>query len=293
MSWATWASKVFGAKPVYLYRIAKDNDVAYYTSRSTNISATPVNLEIDFFEPEDFFHPIDFFAKTFDALPITHSAIATTAKESKKLVTLKFSQSDTFAQKFIGPLGIATTSVTIWHGFENDPDGEFVRLFLGEMVLVKPTWRTIALVCEDFGSAMKDKGLSDVIQRPCRHALYHGKCTLALADWENAGTASAMTNSVVTVAEAAGQADGYYSGGIISYDGALQLITAHSGSSLTVLGSVGDLEADIGTGGPQAVTIAPGCSRSMSVCDERFFNSANFGGFKEMTDSPFDGGSIT
>lgn len=293
MSWGIWAAKLFGAKPVYLYRVTKDSNVKYYTSRSTDISATPAAHTVDFFEPDDFFSRIDFFAETFKAEPVLHSAIAATAKESKKLVTVKFSQTDAFAQRFIGPLGIATTGMTIWHGFENDPDGEYLRMFLGEMLLVKPTWKTVALVCEDFSSAMKDKGLTDIMQRPCRHALYFGKCTLNLADYENAGTASAMTTTVVTVAEAAGQADGYYAGGIISYGGALQLITGHTGASLTVLGSVGDLQADIATSGPQTVAIAPGCNRSMSDCDTKFSNSANFGGFKEMTDSPFDGRSVT
>lgn len=292
MSWSVWAAKVFGAKPVYLYRLAKDNDVAYYTSRVSRISELPVTLALDFFEPDDFFSRIDFFAETFEGVAIAHDTIAATDKEAKKLVTVTLSRLDAFAQKFIGPLGIATTSVTIWHGFENDPDSEFIRVFSGEVLLVKPSWLTVALVCEDFGSAMKDKGLVDVIQRPCRHALYHGKCTLALADYQSAGTASAMSSFVVTVAEANTQPDGYYSGGIIEYGGALQFIVSHSGTSLMILGSVGDLEADITASGPQTVTIARGCNRSMSNCDD-FGNSANFGGFKEMTDSPFDGRSLT
>lgn len=293
MSWSTWAAKVFGAKPVYLYKLEKDSDVAFYASRVSDISALPATMELNFFDPADFFAPVDFFAATFKGKPITHTAITITSTEAKKLVTLTLPRLDTFAQKFVGPLGIATTRITIWHGFENDPDGEFVRLFLGEILLVKPSMVTTSLVCEDFSSAMKNKGIADVIQRPCRHALYYGKCQLTIADWQDTGSATAMTNSTVTVTEASAQPDGHYAGGIITYGGALQLITAHSGASLTVLGSVGALEADIAASGPQPVTLARGCNRSMADCDTVFGNDDNFGGFEHLTDSPFDGRSIT
>lgn len=293
MTWATWAAALVGAKPVYLYKLEKDNEVAFYTSRSSEYSAAPATMDLSIFDFDNVFELQDVFAADFSERPIAHSSIKLTQNSAKRLVTISLPRTDAFAQKFIGDLGIAETKVSIWQGFENDTDKEFPRLFLGEVRLVKPTWATVSLVCEDSGSIIKGKGIAAVIQRPCRHALYHGGCGLTLANWQGTGAATAMSSGVVTVTEAASEADGYYAGGIISYGGALQLITAHSGTSLTVLGAVGDLEADIGASGTQSVEIAAGCNRSMSVCDGTFSNSANFGGFKELTDSPFDGRSIT
>lgn len=276
MSWATWAAKVFGAKSVYLYKIEKDGDSAYYTSRFADYSAAvDGNPAVDFLDR-----------------PIAHSTIRSTSKSSKRHVTISLPRTDAFAQKFIGELGISTTKVSIWQGFENDPDKEFPRIFLGEVILVKPSWAGISLVCEDSGLIIRGKGIADVIQRPCRHALYYGKCTLALAGYQTTGAATAMSGGVVTVTEAASQSDGYYAGGIIDYGGVLQLITSHVGTSLGVLGAVGDLEADITASGTQSVSIARGCNRSMTDCIT-FDNDDNFGGFKELTDSPFGGRSIT
>lgn len=293
MSWATWAATLIGSKPVYLYKIEKDAEVAFYTSRFADYSAAPATMPIDFFDPADFFSRVDFFAETFSKRPIAHSAIRETSNSRKRSVTISLPRTDAFAQKFIGDLGAAETRVSIWQGFENDTvDKEFVRLFSGDVLIVKPAWGGISLVCEDDGTQGKAKGIADVIQRPCRHALYYGKCTLALADYQTTGAATAMTGNVVTVTEASAQADGYYSGGIMAYGGALQLITAHSGTTLTLLGQVGDLLADIAASGTQSVSIARGCNRSMSDCDS-FANSANFGGFQHLTDSPFDGRSIT
>lgn len=293
MSWATWAANAIGSRPVYLYKIEKGAEVAFYTSRFADYSAAPATMPIDFFDPADFFSKIDFFTETFSKRPIAHSAIRDTSNARKKTVTVSLPRTDPFAQKFIGDLGLLPTRISIWQGFENDTvDKEFIRLFSGDVLMVKPTWAGIALVCEDDGTQNKSKGIADVIQRPCRHALYHGKCTLALADFQTTGAATAMTGNAVTVTEASAQPDGYYAGGIMSFGGELQLITAHTGSLLTVLGPVGGLESDIAESGTQSVLIARGCNRSMADCDE-FGNSANFGGFKELTDSPFDGRSIT
>ncbi len=293
MSWATWAATLIGSKPVYLYKIEKDGDAAYYTSRFADYSAAPASMAIDFFEPDDFFSRIDFFAETFSKRPIAHSAIRETSNTRKKTVTLSLPRTDAMAQKFIGDLGQAETRVTIWQGFENDTvDKEFVRMFSGDVLMVKPTWGAVSLVCEDDGTQGKAKGIADVIQRPCRHALYFGKCTLALADYQTTGAATAITGNAVTVTEASAQADGYYAGGIMAYGGALQLITAHSGTSLTLLAPVGDLAADIAASGTQSVSIARGCNRSMADCIT-FSNDDNFGGFQHLTDSPFDGRSMT
>ena len=292
MTWATWAATLVGAKPVYLYQIEKDGEAAYYTSRFSTYSALPATMELDIFDFADFFAQVDFFRADFSERPIGHSAIRSSSNSAKRLVTITLPRTDAFAQKFIGELGIATTKISIWKGYENDPDQEFPRIFTGEIRLVKPTWLTVSLICEDSGLIIKGKGIADVIQRPCRHALYFGKCTLALADWQTTGSATAMSSGIVTVTEAALEADGYYAGGIISYGGALQLITEHTGTALTVLGAVGDLESDISGSGTQSVEIAKGCNRSMTDCIS-FDNDDNFGGFKELTDSPFDGRSVT
>lgn len=294
MTWAVFAALGIGSAPVYLYKIEKNNEAAYYTSRHAKYSAAPATMDINFFEADDFFDSIDFFAQDFSPLPIAHSRIVESNAARKKIVTISLPRTDVFAQKFIGDLGGVTTKVSIWQGFENDvTDREFIQMFTGSVQVVKPAWGAVSLVCEDGGGYGKGKGLAEVIQRPCRHALYFGKCQLNLADFQDAGSASAMVSNVITVAEAAAKSDGYYSGGIVEYSGSMQLIVSHTGTSLKVLGQVGSLSQDITDSGAQSVLISAGCDRSMATCDQTFNNSANFGGFEHLTESPFDGRSIT
>ena len=293
MSWSQWSAALVGAKPVWLYRLEKDGELAFYTSRSTKYSVAPTGMPIDFFYPADFFTKVDIFAETFYPVPIAHTTIRATSKAAKKQVTITLPKSNAFGQKFVGPLGISSTEVSIYQGFANDVDQEFFRIFRGSVQVTKPSFAITSLICEDSANATRGNGLSAVIQRPCRHALYHGECRLTLSEWQLSGTASAFSGGTVTVAQAASQANGYYSGGIIAYGSALQLITSHTGSTLKVLGSVGSLQEDIAASGAKTVSIAPGCNRSMSVCDGRFSNSLNFGGFEYLTESPFDGRSIT
>ena len=293
MSWSSWAANLVGSKPVWVYRIEKDGEVAFYTSRFARYSAAPTSMQLNIFDVADFFSRIDFFAETFYPVPIAHTAIRETQNASRKNTTITLPRTDVFAQKFLGDLGVAETKVTIWQGFENDVAEEFPRMFRGDVQLVKPTFATISLICEDDGNLLRSKALPAVVQRPCRHALYHGECTLLLANFQDAGTATAFANNIVTVTEASAQIDGFYSGGIIGFGTSLQLITSHTGTQLTVLSSVGTLEATISASGPQSVTIARGCDRSIAICDTKFSNSLNHGGFPYMSNSPFDGRSIT
>ena len=292
MSWSSWATTRVGAKPVWLYSLSKDGDTAYYTSGSKSYSAAPATMQLDIFRVSDLFSRINFFEETFLPRAISHSTIRATHNPGKKQVTFALPRSDAFAQKCLGGLGIAKTSVEVWQGFENDLVKEFPRMFRGEISIVKPSWMRIDLVCEDVSSALRNKAIAAVVQRPCRHALYHGLCTLDVADFAEPGTAVSLSSRLLTVTEAAAQQDGYYSGGLVAYGQALQFITEHKGDKLSLLGAVGSLEADLANNGPQLVTIAPGCNRTMQVCRDRFSNSDNFGGFEFLTDSPFDGRSV-
>lgn len=292
MSWSGIALSKVGAKPLWLYRLEKDDSVAYYVRRMRRISALPVGHVVDVFHPANVFSPIDVFAQTFEPLPITNSPIRATDNSAKKQVTLTLPRTNATAQTFLGDLGIATTLATIWQGFENDVDAEYPKMFSGEVQLVKPSWTTTSLVCESNGSNLRGKALSEVIQRPCRHALYHNVgCKLTLSDHQITITATSLVANVLTASGASAYDDGYFTGGIIQYGQSMQLITAHTGSTLQVLGSVGALATDL-SGGAVDVLLAPGCDRSRAGC-LRFDNMLNFGGFEHLTNSPFDGRSVT
>ena len=76
-------------------------------------------------------------------------------------------------------------------------------------------------------------------------------------------------------------------GGILSYDGVRRMIVRHQGSELTLATPFPALAAAVEGSASAAVTIAPGCDKSLQTCLNRFDNIPRFGGFPQMTDNPF------
>lgn len=263
--------------PVYLYRFSRDAINYDYCSMATDLTVTTP-------------------AGTFAGSSISHGRINTSQQVRRDGVSVTLPKSDTLAASFL-PIkeGFAPTSITIWRGHYTDGAGaaEFLVVFKGTVRAAKVTDRDeIELVCSSLFSSLKQIGLGAHLQVPCRHVLYHGKCGLSKATFETALDATAYSGSVVTVPDAALQADGYYSLGVLSYGGADHFIIKHETSNLTLRRMPAALAAaiDLGT---TSVTLAPGCDRSFSVCRDRFNNLLNHGGFKFWPKrNPFSTGSV-
>jgi len=287
MSYSAFNALVSGKRPVWLYYMRKGATEVYLTSSGEDFNAaTP-----DFFIGDDFFaeEDGDAFTQIWTATPMTRTAIRVTSAIGRAEVKIVMPQSHEFARLFIGDPGYEDNEVVIYHTYTNDPDAEVVTKFRGRVVETRAFWKTITLACENRFTAMRNKALPEVVQRPCRHALYNQGCNLNIADWEIPGTATDYTAPVLTVTEAGEQADGYFSGGIVTWNGNRQFIIKHSGTSLTLLAALPGLSDDIDASGSSYVSIAPGCNLSMATCKDRFDNLDNYGGFPWMSDSPWDG----
>lgn len=294
MSYGGILSTIFGKRPVWLYHFIKDGEERFYTSRNSDYTQS----DADFFDQLDMFadDAINFFGRTWISTPIMQSRIRTTSAMGRAETELVMPQTNEWAQRYITDNGYEDNTVLIYHLFENDPDLELSLRFRGRVIAARPMLTRIVLVCENRFTELRRKGLAAVIQRPCRHALYHGQngrgCGAVLANFQTPGTITAYTGNNYTVAAAASQADGYYSGGILSWQGKLQFITRHSGSTLTLLGPVPGLAEAFASSSSEDVLIAPGCDLSRATCDTRFGQLANFGGFPWADESPYDGRTL-
>jgi len=97
-----------------------------------------------------------------------------------------------------------------------------------------------------------------------------------------AGTVSAVDGTALTVTGADGEADGYFVGGMIEFGGIFRFIVAHTGTSITLWREMPNLEAT------DAVTLYPGCNRTLDHCTNKFSNTINYGGFPWLPNSnPF------
>lgn len=291
MSYASILNDVFGKRPAWLYHFKKDGEDRFYTSRSKSYS----DPDVDFFEQLDFFQGDDALNRIWVSTPIFQSKITSTSAIGRAETTFTFPQTDVWAQSYITDNGYEDNEVMVYHVFLNDGDLEKSLRFRGRVIAVQPALTRIVLKAENRFTELRRKGLSTVIQRPCRHSLYHSRggygCGLNIADFEASGTLTALSGNTATVAAASSQADGYYSGGVFTWNGKRQFIVRHTGSTLVLLGPIPGLAAAQALGN-QPVSIAPGCDLSRATCNSKFNNLANFGGFPWADETPYDGKTL-
>lgn len=287
MSFADYVARVFGKKPVWLYEITIAATSYHYTSRGAAIS-TPANVPSTDFPS----------GQTWAPRAIKRGSVLFTVKAAKSNTWISLPTSDAVAAAAIAGADVSTATVRIWQGYIGDPDNEFRLIFTGRVVSMEPGLITTQLNCETSITESRRSSVAQVVQRPCRHAHYFtnadgGGCRLNLADWQQTVTATAATGRVLTVPAAANENDAHYLAGILTYDGNEYMIERHEGEILTIETEVPGLADEIALADPPgaSVQIAPGCNLTAENCNA-FGNLVNFGGFNDMTDSPFDGRSI-
>jgi len=168
-------------------------------------------------------------------------------------------------------------------------------IWKGRLTNTQPDKTFLKMVFESVYTSMRRPGLRARFQKSCRHALYGRGCTLDPVDFAVAGTLNDISGNTLTVPEAASQADGYYTGGMVAApDGTFSYIADHAGSSLTLNRvSVALATAFSISGAGLAVTIYPGCDHSYATCESKFSNDLNYGGFDYIpSKNPMGGSSI-
>lgn len=271
MTWNAFASLTSGKRPVWLFQITHDGATSYLTTRKGG-------------------HTYD--SQAYTETNLTFSRLRTTEETGRAEVSLIFPRTDTLAISIRDSISANGTSVKILQGDANDGDAEFLTHFSGRIIGTRPNLAAIDLVCENRFTRFRRKAIPAVMQRPCRHALYHSVggfgCPVDKEDHYTNATATALDGRVLTVTEASGQADGFYTGGLVRYGGNEVTIWRHSGTSLTLMGELDGLAAAIVSPGSPTVEVARGCNRSFATC-QAFGAEDDFGGFPWMGDNPFDG----
>jgi uncharacterized phage protein (TIGR02218 family) len=95
-----------------------------------------------------------------------------------------------------------------------------------------------------------------------------------------AGTVGAIAADGVTltISAASGQADGYYTAGMLKFGSEYGFIRSHVGSTIVLFRAVPSLAVS------SSVTLYAGCDRSLQTCTDKFGNTENFLGFPFIPD---------
>ena len=208
----------------------------------------------------------------------------------KSTISIQFPRTNALANSFLFGDLEDRTSVTIYRGYRSDPDQEVIVYWKGRVSGTKTSGQIVTIDCEPILNALRQPGLRSRYTRNCRYALYRRGCNLNQEDFAVAAEATAINGAVITVTEAALQADGWYTGGMIkAQDGVLKFIRLHVGDQLTLMSVYDGLVESSG----QDIFIYPGCDRLLSTCRDKFDNLNNYGGVPYIpTENPFVGSIV-
>lgn len=241
--------------------------------------------------------PVTYGGHEWTPTPITPGNVTQSGDLTKDTLSLKFPRGHEFARQFLGYTPDLVTTVTVFRGHLNDPDGQFVAYWKGRVASFKAaTGGGLSVECEPIFTSLRRPGLRARWQRSCRFALYHRGCRLNAEDFGTDGICTVADGANITVPEAAALPDGWLVGGMLkSPDGVLRYIVTHSGDSIGLIRPVESMNALVNDpdAGPVAVRLYPGCDHTRDTCKNKFNNLGNFGGFPWIpTKNPFGGSSI-
>jgi len=114
----------------------------------------------------------------------------------------------------------------------------------------------------------------------CNNTLFDGECRLKREDYKIQAMVNKTEGLTVFSTAFANYPDGYFSGGVLWFDGRARVVDEHTGDRCILRypftkPAYGQIEA------------APGCDKKFSTCAAKFANTLNFSGFMYMppTDS--------
>jgi len=242
-------------------------------------------------------------------LPVAIQAteVSQSGEMAKDGVTMRMLRDNNLAQSFINGAPDDITFVTIFRSHISD--GVMQTYWKGRVSGFNITGDEVELDCENIFTSLRRSGLRARYQKGCRHALYSTGCGLGLANFAIDATVSAVSgldvtftidedsNGFVTTSNGTVQVvSGYFTGGIMQSEDGMRHISTHVPGTLTLMQASNSLTAAV-LGGPQSVTLYPGCSHTIADCRDKFNNLDNFGGFPWIpTKNPFANnvtGSIT
>jgi len=187
-----------------------------------------------------------------------------------------------------------------------DEDGTVEIEWKGRLASVKPNATDLTMTFESIFSSLKFPGLRGCYQLNCRYVLYGRGCKLNKVDFAHNGHVTGIdpTGTLLQIPEAASFPNGTFTAGMVEYPmGVMRFVINHTGNQLMLIRTMDTVAKDFpnsgygrnygGLYGGIYIIFYPGCDRGTEICDTRFNNLPNHGGFPFIPfNSPIGGSKI-
>lgn len=264
MSYSDYETSTFGGGPVELYEFSNGNMTWRYTSADETITHAGFS-----FTPEQ----------------ITSAEMRDSQELNQLTIPLQVPRDNPVAQLFQFCPPTNQTTLIIYRAHRTDPSNatNFIVRWVGRVINSEYLGATVQLSCEPITTALRRLGLRRNYQRQCPHVLYGAMCGVVKDSYKL--TTTATSHSGLTVNVPATLVANNYAGGMLSWVSAIgqqwRFITGNTTNTLSVnmpfLATGDPYGRDLPAG--TSIDLYPGCQHTLTDCNTRFNNIANYGGF--------------
>jgi uncharacterized phage protein (TIGR02218 family) len=277
MTFTTNESSVESGSPIELYSFG------YLTSEWNYTSG-----DVEFYDTVT--------SKTYSPISVVRGNLEFGSDFSRGSLELSMQYDTPFMDLFrtAAPSGVVSMTVRKVHRL--DGDTEIITVWKGRVLNVNWVGSEAQLTCQPIRASLLRFGLRRQFQFNCSHVLYGAGCAVDGTEFDVTGNVTAVSGSSVSVAGVSAFAANYFAGGYIEYTNSAlitperRMITSNPGGGNSLVLVSPPLNLVIGT----SAIVHPGCDHSLTTCDAKFDNSANFGGFPHtpVNKGPFSGETI-
>lgn len=255
MAYATTETSLNSGQPIECYGFTSNDGNWYYTNNADPVSPDGLSM-------------------TFEPMPISRSSVSQTQEMGRANLELEMPITAGLVMKYAARAPHAICSVTVyrWH---RDSGDNAITIWMGRIISVQMADAVATVICEPVFTSLRRTGLPRRYQTSCPHALYGDQCGVNAASYAVAGTVTAISGKEITVTEASGYADNYFSGGRITSGTDTFFIVGHTGTTVVLASDAATVASSI--------TLYPGCNHSIGTCSSKFSNALNFGGQPHFT----------
>lgn len=192
------------------------------------------------------------------------------------VMKVQFSTANTILAQYIAQNPIDIVWIEISRLFRDQDPLEASVVFIGQIKSVSFKGVMAEAECVGFEHFLK-MGIPKLrYQINCNHRLFDGQCGegLTKADWKvSAEVTLDATKTILTAAAFGEEDDGYFTGGLVEFEGEKRTVTDHTGTAITLNFKMVNLVST------DTVDVYPGCDGRIETCRDKFDNEANFLGF--------------
>lgn len=266
MSWNQFEHSTADGRPVTLYEFVR-GDVLFY--RYTNADKD-----------------IDLNGHVWKAQAISDSGLSVGSGDNLDVIV---PSDNPVARLFRGVSPSRPVRIRIYRWHVDDTSAEFKTVWIGTIKEAKrEAIDRTRLVTASLASTFTRVGLRLTYGRACPYALYDHNCNVDPASFGVSGfVIDSLDGAEITVTLLPAELEnGWFTGGYVEW--ATEGITERRGLKVQDGNVIGVIGGTSGLSEGLAITLFPGCNRTISQCAEKFSNHLNYGGQPHMPGkSPF------